>query len=720
MTPRKTAADYAAIAVAPVLIFLMISSLASFLMLVLYRGGFQQRLTWILLMYTMGAVSVARIAIERDRAYSLGYAGALGLATFVSMLRFLDSAIFSAFILVVIAYLADVIVRDCTLIEDDVDASGQGLIDSGRLFLKKQVQPESASSETETAISESVATDPRPTRRKRKKNHQPGRTVLYLALGALPLFGFGQFLIRNDRVTWGQAQRLLAFYLFAALSLMVTTSFLGLRRYLRQRNTEMPKDVSVAWLSGGLGLIAAVLFIAYIAPMPGRAIASFELPSFGSPGTTTASRYGWGKEGADQSSPDASKTMDDPYADQKEVDGFTSQQGAPPGDAGTGNRQDGPTGDQKGGKKKSGGGDDSSSKGQSSSKNSSQSKSQSQAKQSNSGKQSDSGKASPSQASKQQGGQSENQSKAKQSQGEQRQTPPSESARNPNNRSSDGQQPPRQGNQDPGNQSQRNQGQENNRQENKRRQQGDQSQPGRNDNSDRQQRADQSSSEQSNESSSENRNDDTSESSRPNDASSQNSNSDQRRESRESQAAQSNDSGGQNSGSESSLSNSVAGAMSMVGSFIKLLVFLVLAGIVGTFLWTHRHLIKEWLTNLLGQNETEKSESFEEFLEEVTQVPPRSFSSFRNPIGKEADLRRIVVITFQAFEAWTREHGTARERDETPAEFMRRVNKSLPQVSAPASQLIDAYNRIVYGRGTATDQDLAAVNQVWHAMQSQV
>ncbi|MGI9470575.1 MAG: DUF4129 domain-containing protein, partial [Rubripirellula sp.] len=362
MTPRKTAADYAAIAVAPVLIFLMISSLASFLMLVLYRGGFQQRLTWILLMYTMGAVSVARIAIERDRAYSLGYAAALGLATFVSMLRFLDSAVFSAFILVLIAYLADVIVRDCTLIDDDVDASGQGLMDSGRLFLKKQAAPKAESQDAADGDTDTVK-DVGATGGK-KKTHQPGRTVMYLALGAFPLFGLGQFLIRNDAVTWARARLLLALYLFASLSLLVTTSFLGLRRYLRQRKTEMPRDVTVAWLTGGLGLIAAVLLIAYIAPMPGRAIASFELPTFDSPGNTVASRFGWGDEGADRSAPDASKTLDDPYTEQKQIDGITAQKGAPAGDAGTGNRSDGPAGDQKGGNKSGGQGKSEQSKGQ--------------------------------------------------------------------------------------------------------------------------------------------------------------------------------------------------------------------------------------------------------------------------------------------------------------------------------------------------------------------
>ena len=343
MQARKTAADYAAIAVAPILIFLMISSLANFLILVLYRGEFQSRLSWTVMCFTMGIVAVARIAIERDRVYSYGYAAALGLATLVVMFQLVDSFLFCIFILVVVGYLADLIVRDCTLIDDDVDASGEGLIDSGHLFLKKQMQ-ESIGEQDDLKTDQS-----------RRKTSQPGRTVMYLALAALPLFGLGQFFLRNDTASWASAKYLLAFYLFASLSLLVTTSFVGLRRYLRQRKVEMPADVTIAWLSAGLVLIAAVLMLAYFAPMPGRALATFELPKmFDSPGNTSASQFGWGDEGADQGSPDAPGTTSDPNADRKDVQGSVNKKGGEAGGSGDGNRKDGPAGTRKGGKKSAG------------------------------------------------------------------------------------------------------------------------------------------------------------------------------------------------------------------------------------------------------------------------------------------------------------------------------------------------------------------------------
>ena len=42
---------------------------------------------------------------------------------------------------------------------------------------------------------------------------------------------------------------------------MLTTSFLGLRRYLRQRNLQMPAAMTGLWLGIGALLIAVFLFM---------------------------------------------------------------------------------------------------------------------------------------------------------------------------------------------------------------------------------------------------------------------------------------------------------------------------------------------------------------------------------------------------------------------------------------------------------------------------
>jgi hypothetical protein len=53
------------------------------------------------------------------------------------------------------------------------------------------------------------------------------------------------------------------------LGLLVTTSFLGLRRYLRQRYLRMPAVVALAWLKLGGGVALVILAAALFLPRPG-------------------------------------------------------------------------------------------------------------------------------------------------------------------------------------------------------------------------------------------------------------------------------------------------------------------------------------------------------------------------------------------------------------------------------------------------------------------
>ncbi len=634
----------------------MISSLANFLILVLYRGGFQSRLSWTVMCFTMGIVAVARIAIERDRVYSYGYAAALGLATLVVMVQLVDSFFFCIFILVVVGYLADLIVRDCTLIDEDVDASGEGLIDSGHLFLKKQMQ------ESNSEQDDSKTDHPR------RKTSQPGRTVMYLALAALPLFGLGQFFLRNDTASWASAKYLLAFYLFASLSLLVTTSFVGLRRYLRQRKVEMPADVAIAWLTAGLVLIAAVLMIAYFAPMPGKALATFDMPKlFDSPGNTSASQYGWGKEGADKGNPDAPGTTNDPNADRKDVQGSVNKKGGEAGGSGDGDRKDGPAGTRKGGKKSAGG---------------QEKKSQNSSDQ-NSGKQPGSkGDAQKGTKSKQQGQQQSPDSKAGKSDSGKPDSSDSESGKpdSSDSESSD-------------------------------------SESGESESGESESGESKSGESESGKSKS-----DSGETESEGGKDSEGKEAEQQSEDRKSQS-KSSDSQQSSSDSQSSVGEAISNAVSMLGSVLKFLIIIVLVLIIGIFFYRNWSLICQWFSSLFATQDNALVGVEDAPVSAAVDSPPRPFSSFRNPIGRDPDLRRVMVITFQAFESWSWESGVIRGKEETPAEFTRRVAKTLPekfsaQLPRHAAQVVESYNRIVFGRGNATKGDIAAAAHVWDVMNS--
>src|SRR5262249_22492887 len=102
-----------------------------------------------------------------------------------------------------------------------------------------------------------------------KKAHTPGVWVVYFALAALPIFGLGQSLIPVEQKDsrhfsfW-----LMIVYVGSALGLLVTTAFLGLRRYLKQRKLQIPASMAGLWLGLGGGVILLFLTIAAVLPRP--------------------------------------------------------------------------------------------------------------------------------------------------------------------------------------------------------------------------------------------------------------------------------------------------------------------------------------------------------------------------------------------------------------------------------------------------------------------
>jgi hypothetical protein len=98
--------------------------------------------------------------------------------------------------------------------------------------------------------------------------------VVWFSLAALPLFGVGQMLLpRGDSEARHAGFMWLFVYVAAALGLLLTTSFLGLRRYLRQRYLTMPGAMALGWIRFGGGMAALVLVGALLLPRPGTTAA---------------------------------------------------------------------------------------------------------------------------------------------------------------------------------------------------------------------------------------------------------------------------------------------------------------------------------------------------------------------------------------------------------------------------------------------------------------
>jgi hypothetical protein len=294
--PHHTLADYVAIAISPALIMAMVSSLIFFLLAVIYDGDFLDRLRWVFFWYVFGTVLVARLSMETGMAeraplYGLVLAG----LTWVALFLYIDypagmrpiGAVVSLGLIGLIWWSTYRLTWDCTYIDDNIEQSGQGLLQA--VGLEDSAQRVEV---TEDAATKRLGWWERYQRYRaeRNKKHSPGVWVVYFSLAAFPIFGLGQSLIdvedvdRRRHVFW-----LMGIYVGSGLGLLLTTSFLGLRRYLRQRNLQMPVKMTSAWLGVGTVMVLALLVAAALLPRPDSETSLFALTKLG--GERNASKY---------------------------------------------------------------------------------------------------------------------------------------------------------------------------------------------------------------------------------------------------------------------------------------------------------------------------------------------------------------------------------------------------------------------------------------------
>ena len=290
----KTLADYVVIAISPALIMTLVGSLVFFLMEVSYRGQFESRMQWIVFWFVFAAVLVARIAIEEGREHAQLFGIAMCAVAAIAVFRFVDAVIVGWILLAVVWWCSSKLTWDCTLIDESEDTSGQGLLQAGGFDnpvateAPKSEQRDrrskndvanvrhSDASKQSDSLDQSGSNKPVPvdssgadSELEKTQSHAPGLWVVYFSLAALPLFGVGQLLIpaqESGRRTY--AFQLLIVYVASAIALLLTTSFLGLRRYLRQRKLEMPASMTLGWLGMGTALLVTLMLVALIIPRP--------------------------------------------------------------------------------------------------------------------------------------------------------------------------------------------------------------------------------------------------------------------------------------------------------------------------------------------------------------------------------------------------------------------------------------------------------------------
>lgn len=295
---RPTLVDYVIAAINPALIVVLLASLLFFLLEVFYQGEYSTRLYWVLGLFVLGVVCVTRIAIEQDPGRAVAFGAALAVVTFLALEAFLNigaahgpiSTLINLGLILIVWWVAHRLTWECSGFPDldqPVHAplwevvQGQWLqrrsppkTDEAALGESRQWAKATSAEEPEGLTSpelEEPEQKPRPKKQAtgRKPLHPPGVGVLYLSLIALPLFGLGELLAGPAR--WenrGRLVMLLSLYLGSGFGLLLSTSFLNLRRYLRSRKLPMPEEMTATWLAAGAVIILAALAVAWLIPRP--------------------------------------------------------------------------------------------------------------------------------------------------------------------------------------------------------------------------------------------------------------------------------------------------------------------------------------------------------------------------------------------------------------------------------------------------------------------
>ena len=263
----------------PSLIIAMVASLIFFLIEIFYRGPHVFRLNVIMALFTMATVLISRISIEAGKERAAMFAAGLALATLATTSVVVDfeyenlavlEPVVIIFLIVIVMWVSNRLVWDCTLLGRTRDVSAMGLLEA----IRQKFSPKPAPSANKTKSLKA--------KKKKKaeafsffefmlgrngKNTTPGLWVFYLAIAAFPIFGVGQWFV-NSNSSGFSIFFLFAVYLTSGLGLLMVTSLLGLKRYVNKRGVSIPEPVAMNWLFVGTMFLVGLLLLISFLPRP--------------------------------------------------------------------------------------------------------------------------------------------------------------------------------------------------------------------------------------------------------------------------------------------------------------------------------------------------------------------------------------------------------------------------------------------------------------------
>jgi hypothetical protein len=188
---------------------------------------------------------------------------------------------------------------------------------------------------------------------------------------------------------------------------------------------------------------------------------------------------------------------------------------------------------------------------------------------------------------------------------------------------------------------------------------------------------------------------------------------------------------GGSSRSGSPAPSAVSATFRSIASFLKWLVFILLALVVLFFVlrgllqflanftgWARGLLeaLRNFWAGLFGNRKRASRDAPEETPGPLP-IPERPFSSYPNPFqdGSAASMtaKELVRYTFAAVQAWARERDLGRQPGETALEFVERVCGEVPPLEDALRVLVMLYGRAVYAPGNLPASAPETVRQFW-------
>ncbi|MGD9128288.1 MAG: hypothetical protein PVH19_13000 [Planctomycetia bacterium] len=341
--------DYLVVAICPILIGLMVGSFAYFMLECTYVGHRDMTVRWIVGCFVVATVGIARISIELGRGRAFVYGALISMEVLYAISQLAPGTRFALLVIAIAWFGIHKLTWNCTYIDEQEEDVGRGLLEravSKAAAVQEEEMPEEATAKP-SLLGRGYNRMADFLSEKEKKIHQPGIWVIYFAIVAIPIFTLAQWMIPVEQQEL--AVKYVTVYLFSGMGLLVATSLLGLRRYLRHRNAPMSGLTSTAWVTLGGILIVVCIGFAMLMPRPtgsvsDRLAAMRESFTFQEE-TTEASRNSHGRDAADENPDHLKGHGENPSAADQPGTSSEEEKAGTSGDQQSGDDKKGPTGE---------------------------------------------------------------------------------------------------------------------------------------------------------------------------------------------------------------------------------------------------------------------------------------------------------------------------------------------------------------------------------------